>query len=975
MTWQQTDEGYEHAVLAASATGQVEGWVYGARDPDREPPPAPPTAERLVARALVSILLRQPLPGFNPLLCWRAGPGGPDSPAGLQQVQEPLTYQEVGRLIWTGVVTSGPAGRRPPTPRPPLAYPVPARREKPARAARSHQQPLNAPEDDPVTAPRSSQPRRRPGRGGHQPRLSPFTATTATAQLLEELGEPTINERRQRTGFMYWRLPGNGRGFALARLSGIEIRKGESAFTQVQAILHTAKQHDLTIGHLVVSTDNTGARRFEYRPDLLLLHELIARGEVDFVCARNVDRIHRNDLVRAQLEDLFITSDTQLYLSDFGHLDWDRDLQHWRRKGEQAEEERNTTFRRTQSGIISTRIAEGRGRPGNQPFGFYYDHSLGEVVVDPVQWPYVVMIHQGYEDLHLAGETGGMRRLAAQLDAAGCPMTSTNVGRILRNPIYVTGEYTVRWNGHRVTANPVKIPDPIPLDLFQRNQERLDLIRGKHTRTPVGFFPLNGVDVIHERCQDEPTVVTKAGERRHTPERILMRGRTRGTSAGYVYAHYPRSPKCCRGLVIQQSALEPPVMRALRQLAANRELQEQWRRAPRSNPAERPRILTPERRAQIATELRDIELLITDHEARWTDPAQPESQLTAFEIHRIMAPLDEKRTRLKKQLEMDEVLAPTPAATPLEKSMTDIARAAGLDDNSTYGELLERLDEVLTDDPPDDLGLLRRRAAIVSASLSSILICDTPDGFTLELRGPLAPPGTPIAGAIGPIASGIESLTENPSPTTPSSELPRTSARREQFRQQMPLLQHRDVAQAFWSSPKAQRPRPLQPMRSVPEPLADWVPTWVSAPIPVPWEPLPRTVAMSKKKPRARPPSNQDIAREAIRTAIKFTGRGAGFHRAAYARVRKAHPELPSYDFVQRARTNCRMSWPDFAGQATGEEFTEVPLSALASNRLEHDRLRYAASHGLLRAVRWGREFFSRQEWVDEYRQKLRPRS
>ncbi|MGE0028052.1 MAG: hypothetical protein AB7U07_13205 [Thermoleophilia bacterium] len=773
---------------------------------------------------------------------------------------------------------------------------------------------------------------------------------------------------------MYWRLSESGSGFALARLSGDEIRKGESALSQVQAIWHTASQFELKLGHLVVTTNSTGARRFEYRPDLLLLHELIANGEVDAVCARGVDRIHRNDLVRAQLEDLFISSGTQLYLSQFGHLDWIRDLHYWRRKSNQAEEERDDIFSRTHGGMIATRLAEGRGRPGALPFGFYYNPECGEVVVDPEQWPFVVIVHRGYEELHEEGATGGLRRLEEKLEALGCPMSVGMIANMLRNPIYVTGEYTVSWNGRQVTANPIKIAAPIPLELFQRNQERLALNTGRHSVTPVGFLALNGVEVIHDRCQDLPVAKEDAAKLPRTCTSLVLRGRPTSSADGYVYSHYPRTPGSCRGMVIPQNVLEPTVMRALRQLAANRELQEQWRRAPRGDPAERPRILSPEARTQVESELRDLGLLIEHREARWSDPKHPDSQMTASEFSKIISPLHEKRERLKRRLRMDDVLDPTPPVTPLEKDMGAIARAAGLDDESTYGELLEKLEEVLTDEPPDDPDHLRRRAAVVKASLSSILIKDAPDGFTLELRGPLVPPGTKVVGPIGPIASDGGALKPTSSPRRPPSELSSTSWRDGQFQDDEEPLDHRMVTTTYWSTPAAQRPKPLRPKRIARRPRLDWTPLWVSTPISLPCPDASRPPEATPREPWSS--SDQDVAKEAIRVSIRFTGRGCGFNETTYARVRRAHPELPTYAFVERARRNSWKSWPIFVGEAIGEEINDLPLTDLARDRRELLRLRSAARTGALRTVKWGSFHYTRQEWVDEFRPKLlRPRS
>jgi len=935
-----------------------------------------PSLSRQAARTIVCILLDQPLPGFLPRQALHAGPGTPGEPEGLAQMPVPLSYQELQkRLIWDGTVDPSPTGRRRHEPPALLGFllsrsrenrsPRPARLAEPQRAISMESW---------VSSPPVSRPRR-PGRGGRQPRQSPFTPTTAIQGLKDGMGTPVIDERRDGVGLHYWRLAGPGRGVAVGRLSSQEIAKGEAVLNQIVAVRHLCTQLRLQLGHIIVSTDNSGDRRFERRPDLMLLDELIRAGEVDFLCARSTDRLSRNDLSRATLEDLLKTSQTALYLCSLQRqVNWSQDKFIWRTESLLAEAERENIVRRTQGGIVASRIAEGRGRPGAVPFGFYYDPMLCEVRVDPDQWPFVVAIHEGYARLQAEGASGGLRKLSEELAAAGCPLSPSHIRNILRDPRYVTGEYTVRWGEHRVSATPIQLADPIPLELFQRNQERLALNKGKNSVTPIGLFALNAVRVLHEPCQH-----TQVQHRADRPaKQPLLRGRL-SSKGGRSYTHYPRSPECCLGYSIPQTVLEPPILRALLQLAANRELQEEWRRAPRGTSAPSPQMHNEARRRQLIRDITEVQERIAALEARWVHEGGSERGISEREYLTLHEPLQGQLDRLTRQLDLDGRLVPRKALTTLEPAMNDIATAVDLEAGDTYAELLERLQEVLTEEPPDDPALLQKRAAVVAASLSSVLVRDTPEGgFLLELRGPLVPPGFKAIGPIGPVADAYHALSDRDNDAVDTQgqgdsgkrsgarperiELCSTRSCPAQFDPPDAVIPFEEVSALFWGSygealtPSSRRRRTQTALL----PRPDWTPVWVSGPLSIDPAPLPGP-------PTWRGLPLLEAARAAAEVLSAEHAGPCAMSREEFDRIRLERPdlELPLFWRVDQARGRAGVSWSLLAAEAAAGRRDLQRLMRFCVDLPMLARAQRAIRRGLLEGVVCNHRFYTCQEWWD----------
>lgn len=976
-SWSEAVEGFEGAGLLERrgnkhASGPEPRQGRGAEE-RRYTPAAYGPAANAVARSIVCVLLRQPLPGFSPYLARRAGPGSPGDPPGLAQLDQPLTYTEVAdRFVWNGYLEPDLGGRRPQPPKPALGFGVRGRggaRDRygePSGAPRSHAQPWHGQALNPYLPERALK-RRRPGRGGHQPRSSSLTSTSATRELLANIGPPDVDERRHGIGFMYWNLEGTGTALGLARLSSEEIQNGEGVLQQVHAIRHlVSRTPGLELGHLVVTTDNSGGRSFETRPDLMLLDSLIADGEVDALVARDADRLIRCDSARATLEELLKASKTDLYLcSKGGKLDLYRDKLAWRIQGLIAEAERDIIVARTESGWVQSRLAEGQGRPGAVPFGFYWDPEFAEVRVDPEQWPWVIYIHEGYERLCQAGG-GSLRELEREL-ADKCPLSRTHLRNMLKNPIYVTGEYTVRWRGMRVTTKPIKLDRPIPLDLFQRNQERLALNRGPSSTTPIGYFALNNIPVMHGACMDQLVASVRKTRRGPADVQPLLRGRGMpGPGHPAVYGHFPRTPTSCARYTLAQDAIEPVVMRELLHLARSRELQEQWRRAPRGRPAPKVRMLTKERRAAIVQELKELERRRFTLEERWVDSTTPEARMDPDAYLALVRPLNHAIKRLERQLELDGKLAKPREPTPVGAPLRNVAAAVDLDDDAVYAELLERLEVVLTEMPPDDPELMRQRAAVVAASLSSLVVRDVPEGFTVELRGPLVPPEWRSNGAIGPIASAHQIIAPaRPKPvrsrarTHEESMLEPSTTRSSsgRFEDGLPLLVFGDVSSVCYDQSNdwiRKKPAP-----SAVAPGSDWEPQWISPPVPFTsaWAP-------------SRGHSPIVLATAAIRRAWRLLGCDIAVTPAAYDDLRRTEPgasHLPPLVFFDRLQRQSGVTWEDVLRRALPEPHEARRLSFFVTDDLSYNQLSSGITTGRLKASRRGRLWFTTEADVDEF--------
>lgn len=598
---------------------------------------------------------------------------------------------------------------------------------------------------------------RRPGRGGRQPRVTAHNETTATAELLSEIGPPQEEPPVKGTKLWWWRHEG-GRGISFARLSGQEIHEGETVMSQVHANRRMFRELGLEPLYTVVTLNNTAARPYAERPDFHFLEERLAAGEIDWIAARDLDRLLRNDLAQAILFDLLRRTKTGLYLARFGRkMDWSRDKLLLQTLGNIGEHERDMTRERTAGSIISRYVAEGRGRPGSARFGFYRDPMTKELVVDPEQWPLVKLLHYRYDEL--GGTRGGLRRVRDELKEAGCEFTISYLSTMLKDPIYVTGEFVTRLGDRLVTCKPVPLTDPIPADVFERNQEHLAQNRGPHQITPPGYFCLNAIPVIHAACADETVDYQNAERVNTTQPRLRGRIYRDRPNSPPTYTHAPRPPEGCKGYSIDADALERAVLEQLLRLASSRELQQEWASAVPIKTVEDSPILTDEERAALQGQIRQLEAKKRSLEDELVQRILDDKPATNADHARLVGPVEEKIAQLKRRLEIAETMAKRKFRAETDPAVKALLEAGAINEEEE-DDLLAALREILTLERPaiDDDDLLRRRAAVVQAALSAVIIHDLDDGIALELQGPLVPDDAELVRPIGPIESARELL-------------------------------------------------------------------------------------------------------------------------------------------------------------------------------------------------------------------------
>lgn len=550
----------------------------------------------------------------------------------------------------------------------------------------------------------------RPGDGGRQPLATPFTASTALAEVVAELGPPISVTG----GARLWLDDPEGDGIEVTRLSGRDIQGGETAFGQVEAVREVTRANRLRTRLIVVTTNNSGGQRYEDRPDYRVIEESIRSGWCKWVCWRAPERIGRDDLALALFYDLLKRTGTRLYLTSLGRaVDWRRDRLELGFRGLMAIEERERIKERTHGMLERTWVRGRRGWPGKRPFGFRRNWATKYLEVDPEQWPYVKFIHLRYATLD-DGRGAGAPKLRQALLARGCELSASQIRRILQDPIYVTGEYTITYQGAVVPAGPVTIPDPIPADVFQRNQELLRLRRGGESRTPPGTFALNGLRIRHKRCMH------LVDERGRSP---VLRGRSYPNRDVLAYRHWPYVPRACRGFVVDRDVLENAVFGAVASLEPRPVLTREWEAALRMRHlGDRSVVLAEYERAEVARQIEGLERgrarLARNFRQRLA-AGDPANEIAYWDL---VSGINTEIEHLQRLLE-DAELEPS----RMESGSDSVA--AGLADVLAC--------------PDGTLEARARRTALIEALVEEALLEEDNGALVIELRGPLLRASSP----------------------------------------------------------------------------------------------------------------------------------------------------------------------------------------------------------------------------------------
>lgn len=681
----------------------VTDWVYE---------PLAPPEERMLIRQIAGLLAEVPLAQADRE---RALAPGHLDPSVFAQVSEPLTYKPD-----SGVVPALPPMR------------IPRRRMRKARSFYETRPIVGSVDAEPTAEEiRSSPARRRPGSGGRQAPVRAYSATTATAKLYEQYGEPMISKHGDAT-LMVWLVDSEGDGIVASRLSTRDVQQGETAMGQVHPALEGAKNHVLRPRLIIVTTENSGGLPYDERCDFELIEREIYAGRCRWVWYRDVKRLIRNVSPFYRFRDTLLETNTDLWLTEYAHrggpVDWDSDDIQLGIEAILAERDRKGIYAQTHGPLMSRWVGEGRGWPGAKRFGFRRNKLTSYLEVDPEQWPLVRMMFETYVMIE-NGQGAGVRGVRAALAAAGCSLSESAIKKILADPIYCTGEHSIRRAGQLYECRPVMLEDPISADLYAKVQELRQLRRGKETRNPAGFFCLNGL--VEHSCG------------------CRLRAKRRGACLNYT--HFPppgeKVPDECHGWSIDARELEAAVIRELRRLAKCQKLQEEWAALARPQFAEPTPILDASGREALQAEIEKLTVTRDQLQGDFIDRIgkgqAPDDVLGAY--HKLTGGLEEQLSALKERLARAELL----------DEMREVTRPAEDD------PLLDVFLRVLTEETPEDPQHIRRRGAIVKSCLSKVVVYEGENGRPeIVLYGPLVPADVPPLRPLSPVRITRERLIE-----------------------------------------------------------------------------------------------------------------------------------------------------------------------------------------------------------------------
>jgi site-specific DNA recombinase len=197
---------------------------------------------------------------------------------------------------------------------------------------------------------------------------------------------------------------GPKRAILYARVSTDEqARSGYSLAQQIEALREYAEREDYEVLEEVTDPGQSGASL--ERPGMDRVRDLAAAGGVSVVLAQDADRITRDPIHRAFLDEEMERFDTRLIaLDDWGDNSHEGELLRYM-KGWVSKGERLKTAERTRRGKLH-RAREGKIIPNNRPnFGFEYNALRDNYVVNEEQMRIVERIFSmvGVEGISLHG--------------------------------------------------------------------------------------------------------------------------------------------------------------------------------------------------------------------------------------------------------------------------------------------------------------------------------------------------------------------------------------------------------------------------------------------------------------------------------------------------------------------------------------------------------------------------------------------
>jgi hypothetical protein len=578
-------------------------------------------------------------------------------------------------------------------------------------------------------------PSNRGGQGGRQARPKLFSEAEAISELLEAFGNPERSTHQGANMYLWWSASGTGAIFA--RLSSYEVAEGAKAGRQVAEVLDMVTRAGLQPRLIVLTVENSGFRRFEDRPDFQLNVRLIEETDwLEWVAWRDVDRVARDYLPGYTYFDHLRQAQIDIWMHQLRRpIDWETDDAQINALLMAAKTEGTTIKRRTHGMLKDVWLEGGRGWPGAVRYATRRDPLSKLLVPDPEQFAIVRWLHEEFSQAEQENRKSGARVLAESVSQVfpGVKLSASTVNRLLRDPIYATGEWYTIYEGEAYQGRTIQWANPIPLGIYQRNLQLLRLRRGPNTRCPAGYYALNGL-LVHQRCMDLRVADNpKAGK--VTGRRYALYGRFVKDKPTKSYYHAPLTPACCKGFAVRVNVIEPLVMRQLRRLIDHPELLREWEHAPRDqgNDLSANDVPTAEQLEQLRQEeARLARQLDTVVERQIDAVVDAEGDIDLNHYGELVAGLRRRLAATQARVRKAEQARTQPQPS------ADLQIEVGLPESDKQ-QLRERMCALLTDHVPEDRLTREARAALVQTLLTKVEVADHGDALTVRLHSWLVP--------------------------------------------------------------------------------------------------------------------------------------------------------------------------------------------------------------------------------------------
>lgn len=582
----------------------------------------------------------------------------------------------------------------------------------------------------------------RDGVGGRKVTTSPYTPDAVLHVFHEMYGEPYVEQRLGPKRLTVWQVNPESRVADVLRLSSRELHGGETLRGQQFSIEALRANCGVAAPRfVVVATMQSSLTKYENRLDFRWLEDRIRAGQIETILSREPDRIGRDRTAVGLFYEVLREHHVQLYYQQyFGRkVNWEQDEFFLDMLHAFASVEGKTVFRRTHSATVRRYLLEGKGWPSSARFGMERDAKR-----------YLVPVHKGmevvnfiarrYNELTVAGD-GGCRLVNEEVKRKfGIYVSDEKIRQILGDPIYTTGEWYVHYMGYRVACRPIELGHlAVPRRIYQENQELLSINGGWNSLTPKGEYLLNYRPFLHADC---------AGLE-NPPRLRAYNNKDRSGSAGprpYHHSSKQPVPDGCRGLSVPSRLVETAVIDALRDIVRSPEIRQAFASA----------VLL---RDKDHGHRDDAEIL---RQAR-VELARVEAERDLLRSHRAGQPgpfsdFTEHQWTLRWELNLDDLARAERALKDAEKRVKRGPAKVQPVTSPDETKFAAAVNALLTAEVPDDAAAKRARVALYKALVDRVVLHTPPEGWYLEIFGPLVPEAARQSGPLPPLAAAIDAL-------------------------------------------------------------------------------------------------------------------------------------------------------------------------------------------------------------------------